>query len=265
MQPDSKSISTVGKLQIVALEISSLWFEYEAAHFALVCTIENGLPQQFHQLVRNNRIFIHSHKHPRCVLTALLHPDVPHGCVMMNEIQCVNSKVCIGEIEDWTIYKCESFQYDAREGVVGDTEIRYADNPVQSLKDITVSIRARHKNENDSNLLAIDAKDLSSKISKMLFGGIISNDELFQIHTAELGISNHASDNGSAKANRIICRVVELNAEETADQVDEEHDFMINECHRGAYEADTVLYCSELCCSFATGMYAVYICISSHF
>ena len=69
-------------------------------------------------------LYVHSHEHPRCVLTAFKSGDIPPNSILLNEAQRVNSKVCTGENEVWTIYQGEVFTYDAREGALGDTALR---------------------------------------------------------------------------------------------------------------------------------------------
>lgn len=228
LEPSSKSQSAVGKLNILLLQNSPLKHEYDEVNFALVCDIEHGLPNVFHKYLVNNSMYIHSHKHPRCVLLAVCNPNVPAGCIIMSEIQCLNSKVCVGEHEDWTVYQGDHFQYDAREGVIGDTDLRIADQ-VPQLHDVTVCVRPRFPTYNDDGtprVHTVDANVISHKIAKLLFGCIVSVDELLKI-TLE--------DNCS-----IICRINEVAAHED-EVLNEEDDFVIEDCHRGTFEADTVI------------------------
>lgn len=100
LQKSSKASGVVGKLHIVGLaSIPSLQSAFEDSYFALVSSLENDLPPQFEEHVHDNVLLLHSHEHPRVVLSALLHPDVPPASIVMNEIQCLNSKVCTGEFE----------------------------------------------------------------------------------------------------------------------------------------------------------------------
>lgn len=99
-QKSSKATGVVGKLHIVSMaSIPSLQTAFGESYFALISSLSNDLPPQFVDHISNNVLLLHAHQHPRVVLTALLHPDVPPGSIVMNEIQCLNSKVCTGEFE----------------------------------------------------------------------------------------------------------------------------------------------------------------------
>jgi hypothetical protein len=100
LQKSSKSMGVVGKLHVVSMAtIPTLQKAFGESYFALISSIENGIPVQYKEYIRDNMLLLHAHEHPRVVLSALLHPDVPPGCIVMNEIQCLNSKVCTGEFE----------------------------------------------------------------------------------------------------------------------------------------------------------------------
>jgi hypothetical protein len=99
-QKSSKESGVVGKLHIVNMSsIPSLQSAFGESYFALISSVSNGLPPQFEEHINNNMLLLHAHQHPRVVLSALLHPDVPPGSIVMNDIQCLNSKVCTGEFE----------------------------------------------------------------------------------------------------------------------------------------------------------------------
>jgi len=96
----SKESGVGGKLHIVSMSsIPSLQSAFGDSYFALISSLSNDLPPQFEQHINNNVLLLHAHEHPRVVLSALIHPDVPPASIVLNEIQCLNSKVCTGEFE----------------------------------------------------------------------------------------------------------------------------------------------------------------------
>ena len=99
-QKSSKETGVVGKLHIVSMSsIPSLQADFGESYFALISSPSNGLPAQFEKHIDSNMLLLHAHEHPRVVLSALIHPEVPPCSIVMNEIQCLNSKVCTGEYE----------------------------------------------------------------------------------------------------------------------------------------------------------------------
>jgi hypothetical protein len=249
MTPSSKEVGIVGKLKIVSMEQTEFFEDYSESYFALVCTPNTGLPPQFHSQIENNILYLHSHQHPRCVLTALLNENVPTGCIVLNEIQLVNSKVCTGEIEDWTVYQGDTFVYDGREGVIGNTELRSVNRPTPVLKSISMWIRPRFlesiQNKND---FTINGKIFSQHLQKIFYGAILSLDELFLCTPPPSCLSifpenaphkeQEAEDSEDVDSIPIVCRIGEMEAVE--EDVDDEEDILIPDCHRGIVDADTV-------------------------
>ena len=99
LYPSSKGSSVSTRLRIIDLPESD---EFKHSTSAL---ISKNIPQCFQPFLVDNTLFIHSHDHPRSVLRVLQHETIPDGCIALNETQRINSKVCIGELEEWTIYR----------------------------------------------------------------------------------------------------------------------------------------------------------------
>jgi hypothetical protein len=115
------------------------------------------------------------------VVSVLLHPDVPPGCLVLGECLLLNSKVCSGEMHRWTAYQGESFAYDAREGVVGDTALRSKGTRLPLLSSVLFHVRRREaRSEEDCGLapLTVDAGQLGSALAKQLFMSILTVDEV---------------------------------------------------------------------------------------
>ena len=200
---------------------------YGESYFSLVCTPENGLPNQFVDSIDNDVLTLHAHQHPHCVVSALVHPDVPAGSIVMNEIQCLNSKVCVGEREDFTVFTGASFVYDGREGALGDTEVRFVEGPVGRIKNITMSIRPRYPDSLPEAGFSLDGDRFCQIAQKFLYGAIVSLDEVFQISMD--GVS-------------MVCRVIELEEaeEDSTSDYDEEMDFVMPDFHIGRVDAESV-------------------------
>jgi hypothetical protein len=54
--------------------------------------------------------------------------DVPQNSIVMNDFQMANSCVCSGEVEKWTAYEGDHISNDAREGAIGDTDVKVNTN-----------------------------------------------------------------------------------------------------------------------------------------
>jgi hypothetical protein len=249
MAPSSKEVGIVGKLKILSMEQTEFFEDYSESYFGLVCTPNTGLPPQFHSHIENNILYLHSHQHPRCVLTALLNENVPAGCIVLNEIQLVNSKVCTGELEDWTVYQGDTFVYDGREGVIGNTEVRSVNRPTPVLKSISMWIRPRFLESIQTHSgFALNGKLFSQHLQKIFYGAILSMDELFLCTPPPSCLSPSVSakstqqkeedDNEEVDSIPIVCRIGEMEALE--DEVDDEEDILIPDCYRGIVDADTV-------------------------
>ena len=150
--PSSKESGATTKLQIInieGLEDTSLSATYSGRHRVscylhfvsllidptpMVIELPIALFSSSDERFAAQTLYLHSHEHPLCVVMAVRNPCIPLNCIALNEAQRVNSKVCTGEVEDWTIYQGETFVFDSREGVVADTEIRFSKKPLPTLR-----------------------------------------------------------------------------------------------------------------------------------
>ena len=225
--PSSKLSSVHGKLKVINVEdIYNLAHLYESP-VAFICSIDDGLPQELRVNLVNNSVYLHSHEHPRSVLLATIHKLVPRGCIALTSSQRLNSKVCTDEIEEWTVYKGDSFAYDVREGAIGDTEVKIKLN-TNTLLDFTLEVRPRYNFSSFNEEVKIDSVQLGQHISRILYGCIISVDDLYV--TTFQGIE-------------FVCRVCEVTPDpnETNDGDDgEENDITTPDYYRGKVEAFTV-------------------------
>ena len=120
-QPSSRQTSVSSSFKVVAAVAAYL---PDDATYALLST--EGFPEALQPYVTCNGeqhlIFLHSHKHPRTVLRVHIVDDTTHhnqlspGQIALTEAQRINSKVCIGEEHEWTVYQGDTYAFDAREG-----------------------------------------------------------------------------------------------------------------------------------------------------
>ena len=103
--PSSKGASTTEKLLI--LDANGLIpCDHSTAAF-----ISTKIPESFSQFSSGGTLFIHCHEHPNSVLKVVQHASIPEGCIALNETQRINSKVCVGVLQEWTVYQGED-SYD---------------------------------------------------------------------------------------------------------------------------------------------------------
>ena len=217
LEPSSKCIGVTGKLRVLEVEHSSLFDGCGLDLQAYVCTPDNGLPMQFREHIHNNNLLLHTHEHPRVILSVTVHPLVPPNTILLSDIQRLNNKVCTGENAEFTVYQMETFAYDAREGVIGNTMLRATSVP--PLTEVLFSVRPQLSHD-ASNTLHSSA--LVSHIQKILFGRLLSRDELFRI--------KYSYDDTDIL---LIIRVIEL-------QADDDDDCVMPDIYRGCLDANTV-------------------------
>lgn len=232
LRPSSKDINVHGRLKILNLE-DIVEFSNYVDGSAFVCSRNNGLPDSFREFISSeNSIYLHAHEHPKSVLHALLNDKIPSGCIALNATQRLNNKVCTGENEEWTVYTGEEFTYDAREGVIGDTQIRSTGTFAPSLLEVLMEIRPRFIPNTSKDIIQIHATKVSGLLSCNLFGCIISLGELYTVTYDDC---------------QFVCRVVEVRPEtdeQTNNDEDDDDDetFEMEDHYRGIVEAHTVIY-----------------------
>lgn len=157
---------------------------------AFICTSENGLPDCFLPFVVDNILYLHAHQYPRCIVTAVLSVDVPRGCIILNKAHRVNSKVCAGDVQDWTVFRSEKFMYDCREGAIGDTDVRVTGKPPPVLHKLVLEIKPYFpesiavSNENVAGVRVIDCAPIISAFAKSLLHCIVTTEE---VHVVKVG------------------------------------------------------------------------------
>ena len=167
------------------------------------------------------------------MLLAYLHNDVPAGSIALTDAHRVNSKVCTGELQKWTVYGGEEFSFDAREGAIGNTQIRATGIFTPLLRDITLAVRPRYPTDTSANnntitppVPILDAVDVCAKLSKSLFGCIVTVGDVYLV---------------TSGAQQLVCRVTECTLEdEEGEGADQGEDFLMKDEYRGLIDAHTV-------------------------
>eukprot|EP00601_Ochromonadales_sp_CCMP2298_P032306 CAMPEP_0173329108 /NCGR_PEP_ID=MMETSP1144-20121109/2535_1 /TAXON_ID=483371 /ORGANISM="non described non described, Strain CCMP2298" /LENGTH=167 /DNA_ID=CAMNT_0014273687 /DNA_START=32 /DNA_END=532 /DNA_ORIENTATION=- len=137
-----REVSVSGSLKILEAEKlvagGALWVDPHCA-MAYVC---EGLPEQFKAFVSSeNTLYLHAHEYPTSVLTATTHAGVPVGCIVLNQVQRINSRVCAGELQSWSVFTGDVAMYDCREGAMGDHVRRAATHPPPVARRLLLEIR----------------------------------------------------------------------------------------------------------------------------
>lgn len=233
LAPSNKDISVSGKFKIIspddALKPDKVKCLFHNSTTALICTNEHGFPSSLIPFLSpNGSIYLHSHEHPRCILTAYQHEDVPPGAIILSDFQRVNSKVCIGEIEDWTVYQVEKIKYDNREGAIGNTELRIKNVITPLVSKLIVDLRPR-VTKNESTTI-VNATIASNMIAKIFFGSIATIEEIFVIEIDR---------------DEFVGRIISLSCED--DDIEEEDDFVLPDHYRGVVDASTEVFITSEC------------------
>eukprot|EP01041_Mallomonas_annulata_P004333 gene4333-8623_t len=237
LRPSSQAINAHGKLKILNIEDIPSLSSFTNSALAFMCTKEKGCPELFYEFIHNDLIYLHAHEHPRSVLLTVLHPEVPPGCIALTATQRLNSKVCTGEFQMWTVYSGDEFVYDAREGVIGDTTVRHTGTFAPSLRSLTLEIRPRvmpmptsqpppppHISYTTGSIPAdSDNASASESASASPVMVMIAVDESVQVEV------------------ELVCRIRECDPEGTDEDEDDESVSMPDH-YRGLIEADTVVF-----------------------
>ena len=157
-------------------------------------------------------ILLHAHAHPRSVLRAALFDQVPPGCISLSQSQLINSKVCVNDAPCFTAFTGSVYAFDAREGRIGDTEVRYQTKPPSCLDSLTLQVRLLSPATTGG--VEVLAETLERQLAADLYGAIVTVDEVYVV------------EQGNVK---LVCRVVGVSEEKEQEEEDEEED----ECYRG--------------------------------
>lgn len=125
-------------------------------------------------------LYLHAHKHPQSVITAVLDPQVAEGCIQLCETHLVNSKVCSGERETFTIYESNVFAYDGREGAIGNTDTRF-DRDSSILSHLNIEVRLRDETRAAADRVALDVNALHRAIAHALYNVIVTLDDVYLV------------------------------------------------------------------------------------
>jgi hypothetical protein len=184
----------------------------------------NSSDESLESLADGEILYLHAHEHPRCVLSSLRCSGLPPNTILLNESQRVNSKVCTGENELWTIYRGESFVFDARSGAIGDTELRVSTKPIPVLQRLQLDLRLQKST--DSSRYDIDGKRLAVHLGKIFFHCVVTLEELLKF---------------TWEGMQMVCRVADLTPEEENEGIraDEDEGVTLPDNYRGVVDAST--------------------------
>ena len=164
-------------------------------------------------------LYLHAHRHPASVITAVLSDDLPERSIALTDTQLVNSKVCIGERQPFTLYDSNVFAYDCREGVIGNTDVR-VDREAEVLSRLGLEIRLREKMSIPSEVI-VSTRRVVENLGRLLYGVLVTVGDIYLLQ-----LDNH----------QLVCRVSQLEPEEVEDD-----DLEIVDYYRGLVDDSTAI------------------------
>ena len=225
LMPSSRKVGVSSQLRIVNTESwhdETLRSLYAESPFALFSSSDERFACD-----EGDTLYLHSHEHPRCVLAAIRCSSLPDNTILLNEAQRVNSKVCTGENETWTIYQGETFSYDAREGAIGNTTLRCSTAPIPVLHFLEIDLRLKTLPES-SQAPEVDRKQLGGHLARLLFNCVVTLEELLKV---------------TWEGAQLVGRVSAVVPEERGD--DAEEGITLPDNYRGLVDASTEIHLSS--------------------
>lgn len=232
VQSSCRENLVTGKLRVLDHE-QQLYVDHTTAALSIatasICTPEHGLPEQFMRFVLNGVLYLHSHEYPRSVLTAVLDEDVPHGSIILNQIQLINNKVCSGELQEWSIFSGDVSAYDCTEGSMGNHSKVYSSKAPPALQSIRleVNIHGDCGGQDSSPIAALSCKAISMKYTASLFHCVVTTDDVYVVY--EHGVA-------------VVGRVVDVTPEQPLDD-----EFFLPDNYRGVVDESTIIYIVPAC------------------
>lgn len=150
------------------------------------------------------RAYVYTHEHPNFLLRVAFKENVPNGHIVMSEVQAGNLHVCSKEPYEWRLFD----NWDS----------------LSTLHDLTLEVRHRFS---VNKLSTINSKQLNSKCLKLLFGLVVTVNELFLIHFEGL---------------ELVCRLINLTPEKDDVEAEEEDDMILPDYYIGIVDAETRVY-----------------------
>ena len=227
--PSSRSLGVSMFLTVINTEEleSKLAMDYREQPIALF----NSSNANFND---SNVLYLHSHEHALCVVTAIRCQQIPEDSIALNEAQRVNCKVCTGEREQWTIFDGNKYKLDNREGVIGDTSLKYARRPLPTLSEVQFDVRMKYSDQRSSAFLSsskINASTVVQHLQRAYFECIVTLEELLAVTIP--GTEQQAQV-------EVVCRASAMHVDEEGVEIGEEQDEIAEEdVYRGFVDAST--------------------------
>ncbi len=230
--PSSRCSSVSNDLLVTGITESPLADVYGSSSTTAFIS-SSSPPDEFLPFVKHEMIYLHAHEHARCILNVMLNPLVTAGTIVLSDVQLANCKVIPGEKERWTVYQGDNFTFDAREGAIGDTELRSRGNGIPILSEMTICIRRRSPLCDAESFIGdkeVDARDFIREANRQLHLHVVSLDEIFA---------------AVVEGNEYVCRIAEVVAESSSIDSEEavDNNDSSDSCdYRGLVDANTVSF-----------------------
>lgn len=186
-----------GKLIILEAEkYDRLYNNNISSLTALICSPSNGLPSTFLPYIINNSnsndsydnsvIYLHAHEYPRSIIKCIINSNVPKNSIIMNQALRVNSKVCVADNHNWSVYLGDITMYDCREGSIGDHRKRFSTKPPPILKNILIEIQVINRSDdNVTTASEVQGVTIANKFARALDQCVVTTDDVYLVEGNE--------------------------------------------------------------------------------
>jgi hypothetical protein len=234
-KPTDKALSGMSfRLRIVALDEKDSCY----SPMARICSVKHGLDEKVASLEQGGILYIHAHENASFIIACIQDDAVPQGCIALSETHRINSKVCLIQLQEFSVYHGDFFKYDAREGAIGDTSLR-PKSVLKLLEKISVDVKYKESNatlRDDSPLKTaeLNSRRFCLQLATHLLGSILTTEEVVLM---------------DFEGSVLVCRVTAVVSEgEDGDEI-EEATLTDSECFRGLVTPDTMAFVDSSSCT----------------
>ncbi|KAJ8611166.1 hypothetical protein CTAYLR_003542 [Chrysophaeum taylorii] len=132
-----------------------------------------SLPPKLAAIAAREGVRLHAHEHPAAVVVART-GEVEAGAIALNEAQRLNSRVCVDQDVEWTLYRGRHVAMDCREAAIGATDVEIRPDPPLDL----VVFEARPR---QGPAARVDGVRLASTLARHTFDCLVTLSEVFVV------------------------------------------------------------------------------------
>lgn len=185
--PSSQEMATTEErvwLKVIAAETLKGFGETNFGYVHL-----DSLPRKMADVASGEgSVFVHAHKHPAAVLRVAACNLVGLREIALNEAQRLNSRVCLDQVAEWTLYRGRHVVLDAREAALGATDVQLRSDP--QLEIVVFEVRPQFP----GSVTTIDGAALAAAVARHTFGCLVTLSELFLLSFQDTSIVARVSE-----------------------------------------------------------------------